>query len=73
MRIVIKKVADRPVFLRVLPFFPVYIIPPMLHTNPHPHICSYQKDKLAKLGKLPRKRLAEIGEQSIEHNFLPIV
>jgi hypothetical protein len=39
-----------------------HIIPPVLHTHVHTY-CSYQKDKRAKPGSLPRSNaLSEIGE-----------
>ena len=59
---VVEKVVLGQVSVRVLWFFPVIIIPLVLHTHLHLHVCSYQKHKWAKFGHLPKiSALSEIG------------
>ena len=54
------------VFLRVLRFSPVSSTPSMFHT----HKLTYQKDKRAQPGMLPKSTvLSEIGENEIEKYF----
>jgi hypothetical protein len=53
---VVEKVALEQVSIRVGLFFPVRIIPPMFHTHLST-CCSYQKDKRAKPGNLPKIRV----------------
>jgi len=68
-RFMVDKVGLGQVFLQVHRFYPVSIIPPILHTLS----CTcffYEKDKLAKHRKLPKiAALLEIGENCRENAF----
>ena len=69
VRFMVDKVGLGQVFLQVLRFYPVSIIPPMFHT----FSCTcflYEKDKLAKHRNLPKSvALLEIGENYREKCF----
>jgi hypothetical protein len=71
---VVDELALGQVSLRVLRFSLVVIIPSVLHIHLHLHICSFQKDKWAKLGYLPEiNALSEIGWVWTEKYFCLIV
>ena len=64
--VVVDKVALAELCLRVIPFSPVSIIRPPLHTRIYPHM-SHQEGERTKSGNLPKINvLSEIGEQWIE-------
>jgi hypothetical protein len=72
----VDKVALAHAIPPVLRFSPASITPPMLHTDLQLTYCSYQKDKGAKRGNIPKScDLSEIGENWIEkffHCLLPV-
>jgi hypothetical protein len=55
VRFVLYKVALGQVFLRVLPFYPVSIIPPMLHINLHLHTVLTRRTNGQSLGTFQKK------------------
>jgi branched-subunit amino acid transport protein len=71
VRFVVDKVALGQVFLRVLRFSHVNIIPPLVLTHLHLYgAVSRRTDKWAKPGNVPNTSiLSEIGEQLTEKNF----
>ena len=54
-------------FLRVLRFSTVSIVPPVLHAHLHLHVALNHTDKRAKPGNLPKSK--EIWERWIEKKF----
>jgi hypothetical protein len=54
VRIIVDKVALGQVFLRVLPFYPVSIIPPMLHIHLHLHVALTRRAKGRRLGSFQK-------------------
>jgi hypothetical protein len=59
----VDEVALGPIFLRVLRYSTVVIIPPVLHTHLHLHVALTGKDKGAQRGYFPeRNAVPKIGE-----------
>jgi hypothetical protein len=70
VRYVVDKVALGRVFLRVLRFLPVTVIPPVLHTHLHLHVALTTQTKGRMPGNLQRTSvLLEIGKHRIEKYF----
>ena len=66
----VRKVVMKQVFLRVLWFSSVNIIPPMLHTHLHLHAALTRRTKGRSLGTFQKAMLfAKIGQNLIEENF----